>query len=930
MNVVSNMLIQTKIQQPPIRKDILARQGLYDRLTGGLDKRLTLVTAPAGYGKTTLVNNWLNQVSYPVAWFTLDSHDNDPSRFLSYLIATLNQANLNLDDKLSPEVAASLRSRREILSLELAPYEILLSDILTELAKLEPFTILVLDDFHLINNPTVHAVIEFILQNLPPPDLSPADGSSGCHLVIISRSVPSFPIARWRLHGDLVEINIDDLRISLSEADYILNHIQHMDLSPDNVSALTTHTEGWIAGLQLAALSMKGQKSRTQNQMIHQYKGNNRLIADYLIEEVLLQQPPDIQDFLLATSVLDRMCSDLCAVITENPNSQAILEVLERNNGFVVPLDHERKWYRYHQLFSNVLVNRLESHQPERFAKAHRRAAKWFEENGDHDDSLYHWFAIDDYSSAAQSIENHIPTFLDIGEFSTVRRLLEAFPQMCFEQWPMLSISLAGVYLNLQPELVECWLHIAERALRKSIKEDRYTKEEIDDMQGRIAGIHASNAVLSGNFPKILNYAPQALELLPISNTNVRGTALVSLSYVYFQKKQIDQALETLIEANGVFRLGASYSGLTETLSLIGDIQLAQGQLHAAARSYQEAISLDEQIIGQDIYFTGRSYSGFGMIQFEWNQLEEAQKNLFQGYKLSERMGCTDRVASAVPLVRYYLSQNDLISAGRILREFNPLIGTCQVIPWFKSELIACWLQFLAISGDIQSFHRLALDQNISSDIDFDPIQEPEGMAYALACYLMKDYDTAAMLASKLVSSMAEGGRTGRQIRMLALQAAALKQMNKPQAQSVLAHSIRLSTRERFIRTYLDYGESMLKLIVSISHKSKIEEFNLDSVYLGTLISSFISRSDQEQKVQTFPDNDHPKEIIPEILIDPLTSRENRVLRLLVGELSNQEIAQELGISVNTVKTHIANIYQKLDVHNRLEASNRARQIDLL
>ena len=924
------MLIQTKIQQPPVRKDILARQGLYNKLSTGLDKRLTLVTAPAGYGKTTLVNTWLSQISYPVAWFTLDSHDNDPVRFLSYLIATLNHANLSLNGHLSSDMETSLRSRREVLTSELVPYEVLLSDILRELAKLEPFTILVLDDFHIITNPTIHSIIEFLLQNLPPPNLHPSNGGSGSHLVIISRSIPSFPLARWRLHGDLVEIDIDDLRISLSEADYILNHIQQMNLSPDSVSALTAHTEGWIAGLQLAALSMKGQKSRSQNQLIYQYKGNNRLIADYLIEEVLLQQSLEIQDFLLQTSILDRMCSDLCTAVTQNSNSQAILEALERNNGFVVPLDHERKWYRYHQLFSNVLVNRLKSYHPERFQNAHNKAAAWFEENNNLDDSLYHWFAIDDYERGAQLIDKHASYYLDIGEFSTVRRLLEAFPQWCFEEWPKLSINLAGVYINLQPEVVNSWIRIAERAVEKSIAENKYSQAEIDDMQGRIAGIHSSDAIRTGDLQRILTYAPQALKLLPENNTNVRGVALVSLSNVQFQENHIDRALEILFEANAVFRKGASYSGQTETLSLIGDIQSTQGKLHAAVRTFQEAISLDEQLPGRDIYFTGRSYSGLGSIQYEWNQLSEAQESLQRGYILSERMGCTDRVASAVPLVRFYLSQNDLESAARILQEFNPLGNICNVLPWFESQLISCWLMFFAISDDIQNFHRLALDRNIVCEVELDPIHEPEGMAYAYACYLMGDFQTASTMTSSLAKRMAEGGRIGRQIRMLALQAVSLKQQNNQNAQLVIADSIRLSAQEGFIRTYLDFGDPMMKLIGSVSHSDKVEEYNLDSIYLGTLISSFISSTDQDLPQPTISEFRQPKDIIQGMIIEPLTSREEKVLRLLVGELSNQEIAQELGISINTVKTHIANVYQKFGVHNRLEAANRARQIGIL
>jgi LuxR family maltose regulon positive regulatory protein len=853
-------------------------------------------------------------------------------RFLTYLVSSLGQSNLFSDNKLFKGLPSSIGEGLDWSSSNLAPFEPLLGDILQELANLQPFTILVLDDYHLITNPVIHAAVEFLLQNLPSPDLYAPPSDKGCHPVIISRSNPPFFLARWRLRGEFAEIGVDDLRLSLEESAHILNQILHLDLSMENVVALKSLTEGWVAGLQLAAMSIKGQKDRSHDQFIRQFKGSDRLITDYLIEEVLLQQPPEIQAFLLQTSILDRMCSELCSAVTLEPTSQAILESLERNNSFVVPLDNKRKWYRYHQLFADALVNHLKAFHQDQYQELHSRAAVWLEEHENLEDSLRHWLAAEKYERAAQLVANNASTYLSLGYFYLVRGLVESFPTWCFQHWPWLSIYRAWAYFGTQPEAVETWLTLAERVIQRSGVRETNDKLETDEMLGNIATIRSIHAARSGDLQAARSSAPEALQLLPADNDSVRGLALSALGMVYYLEGQLDQALDTFTEARSILQRGGNYGGAADSICLIGNIHVIQGRLHTGAKTYQDAIALDKQQSQAEVYFSCCSYSGLGEIQYEWNQLPLALANLQRGHEMSERMGYPEHVTASLVLAKVFLRLGELEAAENILKEFYALIGTHALPPWVESQLVACWLHFLAVGGDSKGVERLALDRGLTSKGFENQVREPEGKAYALACYLQGELNTAVNLASVLEQSMFADGRTGYQIRMLTLLAASLKRLNESNlAQMTAARAISLGAREGYLRCFVELGDPMLELITGLARNSKVAELDLDPVYLRKVISAFLpptSGRTSSQPIRLYAPRQ--KDGLPEILIESLTPRQMKVLRLMVGELSNQEIAQELDISLNTVKTHIANIYKKLDVHSRLQAANRAKQLGLL
>jgi LuxR family maltose regulon positive regulatory protein len=497
-SLIPDLIIPSKIQPPPLRVDRILRSQLLAHIGDPRPGQITLVSAPAGFGKTTLISAWLDDCKLPVAWLALDKSDNQLNHFFAYLLAALQKANLNigksLDDFLHQDNNDNLES--------------ILTQLLSELDNAAPAIVLVLDDYHTIKNPAIHKAVLFLLDHLTTHNPDEDDIQQiGCHPVIISRVDPSFPLSHWRLCGRINEIRVNDLRLSDTDATDLLHRMTNIDLSEDEASALASHSEGWIAGLQLTALSLRGQNHLSIHRFIDEFNGNQRLISDYLFEEVLSQESEFIQSFLMQTSILDQFTGSLCDAITGRTDGQATLEILERSNLFVIPLDHKREWYRYHQLFIDVLTKRREDLGIEKLHELHVKAAVWFENNGFLENSLKHYLAADQIDKAVQVLTRIAPRLLSLSQPLLLIDMVDSFPEKEFNRWPWLCVYRAWTKIINYPESIENWLTLAENSIGNNTLTAAIDPAEKGEILGNIATLRALKAARMGANKETLEYA---------------------------------------------------------------------------------------------------------------------------------------------------------------------------------------------------------------------------------------------------------------------------------------------------------------------------------------------------------------------------------------------------------------------------------------
>jgi LuxR family maltose regulon positive regulatory protein len=619
---MSNLLLSTKFNMPPLRSGLVSRPRLLERVDTGLlqdgtfERKLTLISAPAGYGKTTLAIDWINSlvprpstltgtrptgrgVRVRAAWLSLDEADNDPRRFITYLVATLQQ----VDDDIGRAAVAMLQSPQP------PPNELMLTTLVNEIAAVSQFILLVLDDYHVIQTPLIHQQIAFIIDHQP----------ANLHLVITTREDPLLPIPRLRARGQALEIRQDDLRFTETETADFLKNVMGLDLSPDDVSALERRTEGWIAGLQLAALSMRGRDDLPS--FIQSFTGSSRFILDYLIEEVFERQSPDIKDFLLKTSILERLTGPLCDLVAERTDSQRILESLEQANLFIVPLDQTRGWYRYHRLFAELLRHRLRVGKLAE-NELHQRASIWFEKNGFPADAILHSLAAKDWQRAADLIVTNSTEILKRGEVLTVIRwfqklpeeMLLSNPKLCFEYcWPLL---LANQYDTAAPLLER-----VEQAAKA-----------IPEFLGEVYAAQAYLARGRGDHECMVERSQHALKLLPKSSVNSRGIVAMNLGLAYWHMGQMRAAEEVLVEALEAGQAtGNHYAALT-ALIFQGRVLAVGGELHQAAKYFERALQQ-----GDEIPINALAYIDLATLHYEWNALNVSDNYLQKAIALCQR-----------------------------------------------------------------------------------------------------------------------------------------------------------------------------------------------------------------------------------------------------------------------------------------------------
>jgi LuxR family transcriptional regulator, maltose regulon positive regulatory protein len=904
---MSTQLLATKLYVPRPRPNLVLRQHLIERLNAGLHRKMTLVSAPAGFGKTTLVSDWVADCGRPTAWLSLDEGDNDPTRFLTYLVTALQ----TIAPTLGEEVLDGLRSPQP------APTESLLTALLNEINTISHNFVLVLDDYHVIDATPVDQALSFLLEHLSPQ----------MHLVITTREDPPFPLARLRARGQLTELRAADLRFSPSEAAQFLNQIMRLGLSAADIAALDIRTEGWIAGLQLAALSVQGHQDVSE--FIRAFAGDNRYIVDYLVEEVLERQPDPVRSFLLQTAILDRLNGPLCDAVTGQEGGQARLEALERGNFFVVPLDDKRHWYRYHHLFADVLYTHLMEERPDQVSTLHRRASEWYEHQGSVADAIRHAMAAKDFERAAGLIEQAVPAMFRVRQEAAVLGWLQALPDEFIRCRPVLSDHYAGALLsNGKLEGVETRLQDAERWLDTSIDmcgrdaapaggrvvEDQ---EAFRQLPGSIALHRAGQALVQGNLPDTVTYAQRVLDLVPEDNYLLRGGAAAIMGLASWTNGDLEAAHQSYAEGMADLQRAGNIADTVGGAIALADIRIAQGRLHDAMRTYEQALRSSSEQGTVVLRGTADIHVGMSAIYRERNDLHTATQHLLRSKDLGEHIGFPQNPYRwRVAMARMHEVEGDLDRALDLLQEAEHLyIGdfspNVRPVPAMRARI---WIR----QGRLGEAFGWARTQEISVEDDLHYLREFEHITLVrlLMARAKSDRPDQSLLApmrllERLLKAAEDGGRTGSVIEILLLLALVLQmQQDIPGGLKPLARALALAEPEGYVRLFVDEGEPMAILL------QKAMKQGIVLSYVRHLLSAFGKGED--------------KTPVNQYLAEPLSERELAVLRLFATDLSGPEIARELIVSLSTLRTHTQNIYTKLGVNSRRAAVRQAEDLNLL
>lgn len=889
---MSVLLLTTKLSIPLVRQGLLPRTHLLARVNEGLVRSLFLVSAPAGSGKTTLISTWARTAGVPVAWLSLDEADNDQCRFLTYVTVALKG--------ISPEL------EQLVLPLLQTPQHTPLTDVLTVLMNRlsevqEPFA-LVLDDYHLIETAAVHHTLWFLLEHLPPQ----------MHLILITRTDPPLPLARLRGRGQLAELRAVDLRFSLDESAALLTQMMGLTLTASDVRALVGRTEGWAAGLQLAALSMQGRADLPG--FIARFTGSQEYIADYLTDEVLEQQLEKTRTFLLQTSVLEQMTGSLCDAVLNCTDSQSVLEELHKSNLFLVSLDNERHWYRYHHLFAELLIHRLKSETPNLISKLHQRASEWFEHQGLLPEAIKHALDAQDFEHAARLINSVFDQLWGVGEHTTLKRWLERLPDETLHAWPQLVVRQAMFYVLLgQISQAKTYLHDAEQSLQEKKPVD------INKWQGIIASLRGHFAWMEGDIPGTEHHSQSALAVLPVDEYEWRSFAAMTLGAASSLKGEnadagaaYEQALEIARESGNLRFILAPAIRLAYNLK-------GRGQLTQAMDLCEQHIQLIDESGHIHYSYQGALNSLLGDIQREWNRLDVALELAWKGLHLGKQgLEVETLTWNYFLLMRVLISCQDFHGAADILQSFERIHREHDVPEGVISRITEAKIQLFLAQHDLLSTERTLrqLESWKTASLTSSRIGEFIQWARFLLIQGQEQNDISQLneslsLLARLEQVAVNSQMRDRLIKGLALKSLAYQAMEDiDKAADTLREALILGEPEQYIRTFVDEGAGMQMLL----NRRAIPE--ISNGYLSKLRSAFYVGYDAPITGEA-------------LLQEPLSEREQQVLRYLKTHLTTVEIASELCISVHTIRSHVKSIYSKLHVQSRTEAVERARDLGI-
>ncbi|HSR33718.1 MAG TPA: hypothetical protein VLY63_24390, partial [Anaerolineae bacterium] len=915
----------------------MSRPRLVERLEGGLDRKLTVISAPAGFGKTTLVSEWVdgmrsgaandNQATCETAWLSLDEGDNDPIRFLAYLIAALQTIEANI----GKGVLGALQSPQP------PPAEAILISVINEVAALSGRILLVLDDYHLMEAQPIHDAVTFLLEHLPPQ----------MHLVIATREDPRLPVARLRVQGHLTELRAADLRFTRSEAAEFLHRVMGLDLSAEDIAALERRTEGWIAGLQLAALSMQGRQNPSE--LIESFTGSHRYVLDYLIEEVLEQQSESIQAFLLQTSVLDRLSGPLCDAVrfgvAKAPGSssgtavlqgagkapgsssgtavfqgagkapgsssgtavvqgvaessgssrgtavvegaagglsgQAILERLDHANLFIIPMDEERHWYRYHRLFVDLLRQRLHRTQPEQLPILHLRASEWYEQNGYTDDAIEHALRREDFERAADKIEESVDHVLHFGEHTTLRRWLDQIPVEVTLSKPHLCILHAGnLYIGGQVDEAERYLQAAEQALDLSASKSDAVLAKTDPLlaadrlkyRGRVGVVRSFLLSHKGDVEEAIEVARQALEILPKSDSTWRCSAFDSIGTAYSSVDDVSayDARAELLEAS--YATGNAYMILFASLRLVVTLR-DLGRLQQATEICQQQLELANENGLSQTALVGWLYTLLGEILAERNELDRALQLTNKGVELTERGKDVILLGSSyMCLMRVLFSKGELDLARKIIQDVDHSALKQNLSPWIVHQLAAWQARIWVAQDKLDPASRWAEECDLDINGELTPLHDFDYVMLARVLVAQARLDEATRLLQRLLDAAEAGGRTSKSIEILVLQALARQARGDSiQAVSALERALALAEPGGFVRVFVDEGPPMARLLYQVAARGIMPD------YSARLLAAFEEAGKDDGSMTGLSLSSSASDPSP-ALVEPLSQREIEVL----------------------------------------------------
>ena len=906
-------LLETKLYVPRSRRDRVPRPRLIERLDRGTALKLTLVSAPAGFGKTTLLAEWLAAgparpaAQRLVAWLSLDRADNDPVSLWTYVIAALRTAAPGVGDS----ALALLQAPRP------PPIETVLTALLNDLGATAADIVLVLDDYHVVDASEVQDEMAFLLDHLPPQ----------LHVVIAGRADPALPLARLRARGELAEIRAAELRFTPGEAAAYLTETMGLPLTAQDVAALEGRTEGWIAALQLAALSMQGREDVAG--FIAGFAGDDRYVVDYLAEEVLQRQPGPVQAFLLQTSILGRLSGPLCDAVTGQGGGKAMLAALERGNLFLVPLDDRRRWYRYHHLFADVLQARLLDEQQGQLPGLHRRASAWYQQNGEPSEAIGHALAARDFERAADLVELAIPAMRITRQEATVRGWLKTLPDEVVRVRPVLSVAFAGALLAVGELMgVESRLRDAEQwldatiAIREgpsapSVEVVVADNEEFRRLPAMIEVYRAYLALARSDVLGTVRHARRALDLAPEEDHLCRASAAGFLGLASWRSGDLEAGHSAYAECMAGLRRAGYIADIFGCAITLADIWLAQGRLGEAMRTYEQALQRAPEQGGPVLRGTADMYVGMSEVDRERDNLHAATRHLLTSQELGEHLGLPqNQYRWRVAMARIRQAEGDLAGALELLNQAERLYVS-DMFPNVR-PVAALKARVWIAQGSLGEALGWAHEQGLSTDDDLSYLREFEHITLArvlLARYegerVERSLHEATRLLERLLLAAEEGGRTGRVIEILVLRALARQALGDiPAALACLERAVTLAEPEGYVRVFIDEGAPIASLLQAAAKQGTARN------YVRRLLAAVTETG--------------PGSPVQQALIEPLSERELDVLRLLGTELDGPDIARELMVSLNTVRTHTKHIYAKLAVTNRRAAVRRAAELGLL
>jgi LuxR family maltose regulon positive regulatory protein len=879
------VLLITKLHPPRRRRTLIARPRLRDLATRRGHPALTLVSAPAGFGKTTLVADWFAG-ERTTAWLSLDAHDNDPEKFWTYVLAAL----ATVTPDLSEDTAALLQGRQ-------APLKTVVATLINDLETASQDIVLVLDDYHAITAPEIHDSVTFLLEHLPP-QLS---------LVIVTRADPPLPLASLRAEGALLEVRAADLRFTADEAAEYLNGAMELTLTTTDVDVLEARTEGWIAALQLAALSMQGRSDPAS--FISEFAGDDRFILDYLADEVLERQTERIRDFLLDTSILSRLTGPLCAAVTGRHDAKAILDELDRSNMFLVPLDDRRTWYRYHHLFGDVVRARLLDEQPDRIVELHRRASDWYAGNGDPHEAIDHALAGDDAERAAELIERAAPAMQRARHESQLRAWLEALPADVYHDRPVLAMALIGARMatgdtrDLDPllEIVDSWL---DRTDSPVVFDDvAYSR-----LPAMAAVQRAGLALLAGDTDATIEHAQRVLELAAADDHLQHGAAMALIGLAHWSRGNLDDGRTCYAESVTYFETGDYLPDVMGCSLALADIQITQGRLSDAQRTFESALRLTVDQPG--LRGAADMHVGLSLLAIEHDDLDTAAAQLQASAELGEHMGLPQHPYRwRVAMARLHEAQGDLDRALELLTQAEALYNT-DYLPSVR-PVTASKARIEVKRGDLDAGARWASAQGLSPHDELSYLREFEHITLAgvlLSQGTAPAIEQATGLLRRLLTAADDRHRDGSAIEILVLLALAESRAGDGAAATTsLSRALALAEPQGYVRSFLDADPALTNLLRPIAEA-------------GDGHASRILASGRTTPLRPRSRSNDP---------DELSDRELDVLRLLRSDLSGPEVARELHVSLNTLRTHTKHIYTKLGATNRREAVTRAAELGL-